>query len=116
MLSNRTGAAPKLRHKGRDVPVIRILSRRVIRPECIETFETLAAELVRCSRAEPGCLDYTLSRSLEDPRVHIFLECWADSAAIDAHRTTEHFRRIVPQFAALTEERSPVERLTDLEV
>lgn len=95
--------------------MIKIIARRIIRPECIEAFEALALELVRESKKEPGCLSYTLNRSSADPRVHLFVECWADQAAIEAHNASPHFQRLVPQFAALTEERPPVEFFTELE-
>ena len=95
--------------------MIKLISRRIIKPACIESFETLAAELVRESKKEPGCLSYSLNRSEADPRVHVFIECWSDQAAIDAHSASAHFQRIVPQFAALTEERIPVEIFTELE-
>ena len=95
--------------------MIKIVSRRIIRADCIEAFQALARELVRESRKESGCLGYTLNQSLEDPRAHAFIECWTDRAAIDAHGASAHFRRIVPQFAALTEERPPVEFYTEIE-
>ena len=95
--------------------MIKLVSRRIIRPECIEAFEALALELVRESRREPGCLSYTLNRSESDKRLHMFLECWDSQGAVDAHNATTHFRRIVPQFAALTEERLPLERFVELE-
>ena len=89
--------------------MIKIVSRRIIRADCVEAFQALARELVLESRKESGCLGYTLNQSLEDP------ECWTDRAAIDAHGASAHFRRIVPQFAALTEERPPVEYYTEIE-
>ncbi len=95
--------------------MIKIVARRVIRLECIESFEALARELVQESQQEPGCLSYTLNRSRSDPRVHLFIECWADQAAIDAHNASEHFQRLVPQFAALTEQRVPPELFEELE-
>ena len=95
--------------------MIKIISRRIIRPACIEQFQTLARELARESRKEPGCLGYTLNQSRDDPRVHAFIECWADQAAIDAHNASAHFKRLVPQFVALTEERPPVEFYEELE-
>ena len=96
-------------------PVIKIVSRRIIRPDCIERFQTLARELARASREEPGCLGYSLNQSREDPRLHAFIECWADQAALDAHGASAHFQRIVPQFAVLTEERPPVEYYRELD-
>ena len=65
-------------------------------------------------RAEAGNLSYTLNQSTADVRLHAFIEVWQDQAAIDAHNRSEHFTRIVPQFAALTEERLPVEFFTEL--
>ena len=94
--------------------MIKIVARRIIRPECIEAFQALAKELAACSRAEEGNLFYTLNQSNTDPRLHMFQEAWRDQAAIDAHNQSEHFTRIVPQFAALTEERLPVEFYTEL--
>ncbi len=95
--------------------MIKIVSRRLIRTEDIGRFQALAGELVRLSQKEPGCLSYTLNQSRDDPRLHAFIECWADQAALDAHGTTEHFQRLVPQFAALTEERPPLERYEEIE-
>ena len=94
--------------------MIKIIARRVIRPDCIEAFHTLAQELAAASRAEAGNLSYTLNQSPADVRLHAFIEVWQDQAAIDAHNRSEHFTRIVPQFAALTEERLPVEFFTEL--
>ena len=87
--------------------MIKIIARRIIKPDCIEAFEALAAELVRESRKEPGCLSYTLNRSTQDPRIHMFIE---------AHNASAHFTRLVPQFAPLSEERLPTEFFTELEV
>ena len=96
--------------------MIKIVSRRIIRPDCIERFQSLARELARASQKEPGCLGYTLNQSREDPRLHAFIELWADQAALDAHGASEHFRRLVPQFVELTEERPPVEYYEELDV
>ena len=96
--------------------MIKIVSRRIIRPDCIERFQSLARELARASQKEPGCLGYTLNQSREDPRLHAFIEFWADQAALDAHGASEHFRRLVPQFVELTEERPPVEYYEELDV
>ncbi len=96
--------------------MIKIISSRIIKPACIERFEALAAELVRESQREEGCLGYTLNQNRDDPRQHTFIELWADEEAIAAHNASAHFRRLVPQFAELTEERLPVAFYTELEV
>lgn len=93
--------------------MIKLVARRRIRPECAEAFRSLAAELVEKSRAEAGNLSYTLNRSLDDPMLFCFLESWKDQAAIDFHNASEHFTRIVPQFAGLTEQQLPLERYAE---
>lgn len=89
--------------------MMKIIARHVIRTECIEDYQKLAAELVAETRKEPGCLFYTLNQSTSDPRVHCFMEGYKDKAAIEAHNSSEYFQRIVPQFAGLLDEPELVE-------
>lgn len=77
------------------------IARQVIKPECMDAYHKLAQELVTKSVAEAGCVSYYSVQAEEDPRVHLFVECWKDQAAVDFHGATEHFTRIVPQFAAM---------------
>ncbi len=46
--------------------------------------------MVRASRAEDGCLDYTFARDLADPNVMVIFERWRDRAALDAHAGSSH--------------------------
>ena len=86
------------------------LARQVIKPECIDTYHKLAAELVAASRSEAGCGGYESVQSQDDPRVHIFIEHWKDQEAMDIHGASEHFTRIVPQFSAMFDEEEIVTR------
>ena len=47
--------------------------------------EAMALEHVARSRTEPGCLAHSVQRSLEDPSLLVFVERWADRAALDQH-------------------------------
>jgi quinol monooxygenase YgiN len=58
--------------------------------------EALLTELQEHTRDEPGCLEYFAHRT-EDPAVFVLYEQFADRAAFDAHRATEHFQRLVEQ-------------------
>ena len=91
------------------------IARQVIKPEDYERYHALANELLTASRAEAGCVGYRSVQSEEDPRVHLFIECWKDQEAIDIHGATEHFTRIVPQFAAMFDEAEVVTRYNVLE-
>jgi len=51
-------------------------------------------ELAVHSRQEPGCLYYQPTRSLDDPRVFLIFEIYADEDSCKAHAETEHFRRL----------------------
>lgn len=89
------------------------IARQVIKPECIDAYHALAEELVRKSRAEQGCVAYHSVQSEDDPRIHLFVEYWRDQEAIDIHGATEHFMRIVPQFAPMFDEPETVARYLD---
>ena len=46
------------------------------------------------SRAEPGCITFDVSRSVEDENVFVLYEEWQDQAALDFHYNTAHFQRL----------------------
>jgi quinol monooxygenase YgiN len=43
--------------------------------------------------AEPGCLMWQLHRDPENSRVFVVYEQYVDTAALEAHGASEHFRR-----------------------
>ena len=63
-------------------------------------------EMVRKSRAEDGCLDYTFARDLADPDTLVVFERWRDSAALEAHGTSDH----MAEFQKALRENPPVSR------
>ena len=67
--------------------------------------ELLAASLahVHRSRTEPGCVAHGVSRDVEDPLRLVFVERWADRAALDLHFTQPgslEFVEVVGRLAA----------------
>lgn len=62
------------------------------RPDATEEFLELMAGMVEGTRRESGCLRYDLfSAGGEGSGFHLF-EIYADSAALDAHRETDHYK------------------------
>lgn len=57
-------------------------------------------ELVRASRNEDGCLDYTFARDLADPDTLVLFERWRDRAALDAHMQSPHMAEFQTVMAA----------------
>ncbi len=62
-------------------------------------FEAVANQLVEKVRAtEEGCVHYDLYK--QDDTTYVFLERYADKAALDIHRNTEHYKTIGGQMGA----------------
>ena len=57
-------------------------------PQAIGYFGKMQA----ASRAEPGCISYTIYRAKDDPTLFFIHEEWRDQAALEAHNATGHFK------------------------
>lgn len=57
----------------------------VAKPGAADEVEAECLAHVRRSRAEPGCLLHEVARDAEDPNRFVFLEHWADRAALATH-------------------------------
>ena len=55
------------------------------RPETIDEVRKLSLEHVRRSRTEPGCITHAVHVDCENPQRLVFIERWADRAALAAH-------------------------------
>jgi quinol monooxygenase YgiN len=84
-----------------------------------DAFEAVAKELVAKVRAsEPGCLLYALHRPQEageGPSTYVFMERYADQAAVDAHRATDHFKALGRKMGEYMEGRPEVLRLREVD-
>jgi quinol monooxygenase YgiN len=73
------------------------------RPETLDELLTVSLEHVRRSRTEPGCLSHAVHQDVEDATRLVFLERWADRAALDDHfrvPASADFVRTVTRLAA----------------
>ena len=57
--------------------------------------ERVLRAMVPPTRREPGCITYVALRSEENPREFLLFEQYADSAAFEAHTSSEYFQRHV---------------------
>ncbi len=79
--------------------MIFITAKFRVRPEDAERWPEIAGDLTVATRAEPGCLWFEWSRSLDDPDEYVLVEAFRDEAAGAAHVGSEHFvaaRRSLP--------------------
>jgi quinol monooxygenase YgiN len=64
----------------------------------------LSLEHVRRSRTEPGCLSHAVHADVENPSRLVFVEEWADFAALTAHFAVPESRGFAKAVAALSSE------------
>ncbi|MFH9983599.1 putative quinol monooxygenase [Streptomyces sp. NPDC017179] len=85
--------------------MIFITAKFRVRPEYADQWPHIAAEFTAATRAEPGCLWFDWSRSVEDPTEYVLVEAFRDDEAGAAHVRSEHFeaaRRTLPPHLAET--------------
>ncbi|MET7834877.1 putative quinol monooxygenase [Micromonospora sediminicola] len=85
--------------------MIFITAKFRVRPEDADTWPRIAADFTEATRAEPGCLWFDWSRSLDDPTEYVLVEAFRDDAAGAAHVQSAHFReaqRTLPPHLAET--------------
>lgn len=89
-----------------------ILVDVLVHPEDAEAFRTLAAPMMQATRAEAGCIEYTFSRAIDEPRRFMLTERWQDAAALQSHFATSHMREFLNAARALRIERREAMRYT----
>ncbi len=63
-------------------------------PEDGDKVEAILRELRDASRKEAGVVQFEVARSQEHPNVFALWEVYRDGAALEAHKETEHFKRL----------------------
>ncbi|MGP1684134.1 MAG: SDR family NAD(P)-dependent oxidoreductase [Giesbergeria sp.] len=91
-------------HRYTGTPIMNIVTGHAIAGEGAEDeIGRLALAHVLRSRQEPGCLSHEVSRDLENPRRLLFVERWADMAALQAHFQVPASRAFARDMERLTE-------------
>jgi len=81
--------------------VKKIISAQVfIKADKVDAFLAATKDLIEKSRAEEGCISYSLYQDPTDKTKFLFFEEWKNQAAVDFHFATEHFQK----FGATLEE------------
>ena len=72
--------------------MIFITAKFRVRPEDADSWPQISRSFTEATRAEPGCLWFDWSRSLEDSSEYVLVEAFRDDAAASAHVSSDHFR------------------------
>lgn len=85
--------------------MIFITAKFRVRPEHADRWPDLSRPFTEATRAEPGCLWFDWSRSLDEPAEYVLVEAFRDGAAGGEHVQSEHFKQAqqeLPQYLQAT--------------
>jgi quinol monooxygenase YgiN len=85
--------------------MIFITAKFRVLPEHASNWPSIAADFTKATRAEPGCLWFDWSRSVDDTDEYVLVEAFADDDAASAHVTSAHFKAAqqhLPQYLVET--------------
>ncbi len=86
-----------------------------VKPGMEREFEAVAKELVaKVNASEPGCKLYALHHT-ETPGTYVFMERYADQAAVEAHRGTDYFKALGRKMGEYMDGRPEILRLREVE-
>lgn len=68
--------------------------------ECLDEAQTLILGIIADTRAEVGCLHFTLHENADGDRLHL-TEIWADQAAFDNHHAQPYTRAVFKRYEQL---------------
>lgn len=85
--------------------MIFITARFRVQPDAADRWPEITRSFTDATRAEPGCLWFDWSRSVDDANEYVLVEAFRDGAAGGAHVSSDHFsnaRRELPQYLVET--------------
>ncbi len=69
-----------------------VVAKIVAKREFTDVVKSELLKLLVPTRQEYGCLEYNLHQDTEDPAVFIFHENWKDSACLENHKNSDHYK------------------------
>ncbi|MEV6304747.1 putative quinol monooxygenase [Actinoplanes sp. NPDC051861] len=85
--------------------MIFITAKFLIKPEHADDWPAIAGPFTAATRAEPGCLWFDWSRSLDNDQEYVLVEAFRDGDAGAAHVGSAHFKQAqqdLPQYLTAT--------------
>jgi autoinducer 2-degrading protein len=87
---------------------IYLFAKWKVREGNLEKVLSLLPKLAELSRAEEGCIFYRVHQGRSETHTLMLYESYRDEAALDAHRASEHFQRmVVGEILPMLEGREP---------
>lgn len=76
----------------KEAVLIFITAKFRVLPEHADAWPEISRNFTEATRAEPGCLWFDWSRSLDDANEYVLVEAFRDGDAGGAHVRSEHFK------------------------
>jgi quinol monooxygenase YgiN len=96
--------------------MIGVTAQLTVREGSQEEFERVVKELQAAVKAnEPGALLYQCFKVRDAVNTYMFMEQYADQAAVEAHRASEHFKRLGKAMGPCLEGTPVIVRMDSLE-
>jgi quinol monooxygenase YgiN len=80
--------------------VIFVMGSMAVRPADVERLHKPIVSQIEATRAEDGCLHYSLAHDVIDPTIIRVAERWRDQAAMASHLVSDHMVRFNVDFRA----------------
>jgi quinol monooxygenase YgiN len=78
-------------------PSLIVIARYVVSEGNESRVARLLRKNAKASRAEPGCLEFSVYQEVDGPRAFLLYERYTDEEAFQAHRRTPHFKTLIEQ-------------------
>jgi quinol monooxygenase YgiN len=88
--------------------VILIIVKFPIRPDRQSEWEELSSFYANAVNAEPGCVFFEFSRSLDDPQTYVAIEGFVDGAAGAEHMKQDHVARFMAEMPDIVSARPQI--------
>jgi quinol monooxygenase YgiN len=83
--------------------MILIIAKATVKKDKLDEFKSVALELIKSSRTEDGCIEYSLYENNEDPYCLTFVEKWRDQEAVNQHGGTDFFKKSIENIQSYSE-------------
>ena len=89
---------------------LRVVAILKAQPDKIEEVRSVLTGLLEPTREEPDCVSYELLQNRAKPTEFVFVEEWANEAALNQHFGTDHVREALKTLPTLLAEALDVRR------
>ena len=93
---------------------ITVIARAKVKRGCEEEMENAVRAILGPTRAEEGCLRYSVYRSVEDAQLYTTVEEWASKEASDRHMSSAHIQELFKKLSGLVSAAPEIQMFKDI--